>query len=97
MKKEISRVDVGSVALMYGAILASIGLIIGILVLLFGSLFGSFMNNDQSTFFFGGGIAMAVAFPIMYGIIGLVFGAAFAVLYNFLAGRIGGVKVYVKE
>ncbi len=93
MKKEISQIDVGSAALMYGAILASIGLIIGVLFLAFGSMFGSLMGEEASGMMFGGGIAMAIFFPIMYGIIGLVFGALFALLYNFLAGRIGGVKV----
>ena len=95
MKKEITRIDVGSVAIMYGGILASIGLVIGILFALFGSMRMSL--NAKSSMPMGGGIALAILLPIIYGIIGAILGALFAVVYNFVAGRIGGVKVYVRD
>lgn len=98
MKKEITRVDVGSVALMYGGILASIGLFLGIIFALFGSMFSSMSNSSSSSWMMmGGGIAVAIFLPIIYGIIGAIFGAVFGVVYNFIAGRIGGVKVYVRD
>ena len=95
MKKEITRVDVGSVALMYGGILASIGLVIGLLFAIFGSMLMSL--NAKSSMPMGGGIVLAVLLPIIYGAIGAILGALFAVAYNFIAGRIGGVKVYVRD
>ena len=99
MKKEISRLDVGSVAIMYGAILALIGLFFGILFAIFGSLFASFTRTGdyENGLIFGSGIAVVLIAPILYGVIGLIFGALFGVVYNFIAGRIGGVKVYIKE
>ncbi len=97
MKKEITRLDVGSVAMMYGAILGTFGLVIGIFIALFGSLFGSLIDSEQSGMFVGGGVFMALLLPIMYGVLGLIAGALMAVVYNFLAGRIGGVKVYVRD
>jgi hypothetical protein len=35
--------------------------------------------------------------PIIYGVAGLISGALSAVVYNFIAGRIGGIKIYIRE
>lgn len=96
MKKEITHVEVRSVALIYGAILATIGLVIAVLILIFGSLFVSMMDEDTAMFM-GGGVVAAIFIPFAYGVIGLLIGAIFAGLYNFLASRIGGVKVTVRD
>lgn len=96
MKKEITHVDVRSVALIYGAILASIGLVVAVLILIFGSLFLSMMDEDTAMML-GGGAVAAIFIPFAYGMIGLVVGAVFSVLYNFIASRIGGVKVTIRD
>lgn len=99
MKREITRLDVRSVAIMYGAILALIGLIFGVLFAVFSSLFASFMplGTQENGLVFGTGIAAVIFIPVVYGIIGFIFGALFGVIYNFIAGKIGGIKVYFKE
>jgi hypothetical protein len=96
MKKEITHLDVRSVALMYGAILASIGLVIAVFILIFGSLFISMMDAD-TTMFMGGGVVAAIFIPFLYGMVGLIIGAIVSALYNFIASQVGGVKVTIRD
>lgn len=97
MKREIKKVDVGSVALVYGALLAAFGLLFALLFLAFGSMFAGMMGRDAGGAMFGGGIAMLIILPIVYGILGIIVGALFAVIYNLIAPIVGGVKVYVSD
>ena len=39
------------------------------------------------------GMVAIVAFPVMYGILGFIYGAVGAAAYNFIAARTGGVKI----
>ncbi|HEV7348465.1 hypothetical protein [Telluribacter sp.] len=101
MKKEITRLDPGSVALMYGALLAFLGFIFVLIILVFGYLAsmirGGSSGDVTSMWLYGGGIAMIIFMPLLYGIIGVVIGYLFAFVYNLLAPRIGGIKVYIKD
>lgn len=98
MKREIKKVDVGSVALVYGALLAAIGVFIALLFLVFGSAFMAMMGKgEESAGMFGGGVVMIILFPIMYGIFGLMVGAIMGVLYNLIAPMVGGVKFYISD
>ena len=72
---------------------------LGVLYLLFGLLFipfflviGMMAPNDEPGFFFGGTM-MAVAMPVIYGVMGVVGGAIGAALYNLVAGWVGGIEV----
>ncbi|WP_373511966.1 hypothetical protein [Persicitalea sp.] len=99
MKKEITRIDVGSAALMSGAVMALLSLVFIFFFFLIFSL--PFANTSLGGYerglIFGGGAIMLIFVPIIYGVIGIASGALSAVIYNFIAGRIGGVKVYVKD
>ena len=99
MKREITRLDVRSVALMVGAIMAVVGLLFAILFYSVLSL--PFTNKPLGGYelglMFGGGMFFVIFLPIMYGVMGLISGALSAVVYNFIAGRIGGIKFYVRE
>lgn len=98
MKREIKKVDVGSVALVYGSILAAIGVFIALIFLVFGSAFMAMMGKEENSgAMFGGGIVMIILFPIMYGIFGLIIGAIIGALYNLIAPMVGGVKFYVSD
>lgn len=97
MKREITRLDVMSVAVMYGASLALLGLFFALLFFMFGSMFGAMMGNTSMGGMMGGGFVTLILFPLFYGGIGLVFGAIFAFIYNVLAPRVGGVKMYIRE
>ncbi len=85
-------------ALMMGAIGAVGGLI---LALIYTPLMGAVLANTgypQAGGFYGIFAAiMVVGFPIMLFIVGFIEGAIIALVYNFLAPRIGGIRVSIKE
>lgn len=95
----IRRFGVISVAKMYGLLLFVMGLVIGVIYGLFFIIFGAAMSamgsRDAAT---GGvssvviGIGMMIGIPIFYGVLGFIMGAIGALIYNALAGTIGGVK-----
>ena len=96
----IRRFGVISVAKMYGLLLFVMGLFIGVIYGLFFIIFGAAMSamgggRDATT---GGvssvviGIGMMIGIPIFYGVLGFIMGAIGALVYNALAGTIGGVK-----
>jgi hypothetical protein len=98
----IRRFGVISVAKIYGLLTFLIGLIIGVIYGLIFILFGAAM----SAFAPGGreaaaggistvviGIVMMIAFPILYGLLGFISGAIGALIYNAVAGIIGGIKL----
>ena len=49
----------------------------------------------------GGGIVFGLGFmiavPIVYGLIGFVFGAIGALIYNLFAGMVGGIEIEVEN
>ena len=96
----IRRFGVLSVAKMYGLLMFIFGLIFGVIYGLFFIIFGAAMSamgggRDATA---GGvstvvvGIVMMIAIPITYGVLGFIMGAIGALVYNALAGMIGGVK-----
>jgi hypothetical protein len=97
MKREIKKLDVGSVALVYGALLAAFGLLFALLFLGFGSAMMGIMGRSEGNAMFGGGIIMLIILPIVYGVLGIVIGAIFAVVYNLIAPLVGGIKVYISD
>ncbi len=92
----VKRIGVWSVARMYGALLAAMGLLIGLIIALVSVAGASFMNQAQTSdaptwiapIF---GVGAIVVLPICYGLLGIVVGAVTAVLYNIFAGMVGGV------
>lgn len=93
----VTHVGVASVAKIYGAISASFGLLIGIVVAL-ASLIGAGLNPSAETSAFAPllGVGAVVALPIVYGVMGLIAGAMGALLYNVFAGLVGGVRLDVE-
>jgi hypothetical protein len=96
----IRRFGVISVAKMYGLLMFIFGLIIGVIYGLILIVFGAAMSalgpgRDAAA---GGistvvmGIAIMIGAPLFYGIIGFIMGAIGALIYNGVAGIIGGVK-----
>lgn len=76
-----------------GVMYAFIGIIIGGLITIF-TVLGSVLTSSGNT---GGaalfGIGAIIFFPIMYGILGLVFGALSGWLYNLSAKWTGGIEM----
>jgi hypothetical protein len=102
-EKTIQSIPVMPFALMYACISAAIGFIIGILyALIFGAIFASVPASTTTPLDFGWlglfvGVGSVIITPIISFIGGLIFAAITALVYNFLAPRIGGVKVRFKE
>jgi hypothetical protein len=96
----IRRFGVISVAKMYGLLMFIFGLVFGviyglILIVLGASLSAFGGGRDVAA---GGistvamGVGMMIGLPIFYGLLGLIMGAIGALIYNAVAGIIGGVK-----
>lgn len=92
----IKKLDVLSVGKITGIIAASFGLIAGLLLLVFGSLFAGLAGaagEGSPLAALGGGVIGVVALPVLYGIAGFIGGVLQAVVYNLAAGVIGGVRI----
>jgi len=97
----IKRFGVWSVAKINAVLWFIFGLIIGVIYGLFFILFGAAMSSlapERDAAAMGGissvvtGLIIMVAMPIFYGVTGLIAGAIGALVYNLLAGVIGGIK-----
>jgi hypothetical protein len=96
----IKRFGVISVAKIYGLLLFVVGLIIGVIYGLIFILFGAAMTavgpgreaaaSGVSSVVIG--IIMMIAIPLFYGVLGFISGAIGALIYNAVAGVIGGIK-----
>ena len=70
-------------------------MVLGVLYVLLGVLFLPFISiaatlaPDETGF----GTGMALALPLLYGAAGFIFGAIGALLYNLVAGWVGGIEV----
>ena len=95
---KIEKIGVASAAKIYGLTLGALGFVIGIFYALFLTAFTGLFGDEISSFGAGGlGIVMVIVFPIMYGIMGFIFGALGAVVYNFVASKIGGLEISLSK
>ena len=96
----IRRFGVISVAKMYGLLMFLFGLIFGVIYGLILIVFGAAISamgpgRDAAA---GGvgtvamGVGMMIGLPLFYGVLGFIMGAIGALIYNAVAGIIGGVK-----
>ena len=106
VEKTIQKIPIKQFALMIACICGVIGLIMGIFCgVVFAAGFHTMMNNLSAgtsnvahpliRIFFG--IGAIILMPILAFICGLIHGAIIAYIYNFLAPRIGGIKIQFKE
>jgi len=101
-EKTIQSIPVMPFALMIAVISAVIGLIIGII---YAGVFGVILSTVSHNTGVAGlgllgilfGVGAVIIMPILGFIGGLIQGIIIAVLYNFLAPRIGGIKLRFKE
>jgi hypothetical protein len=102
-ERTLQSIPVMPFALMYACISAAIGFVIGIFyALIFGAMFASIPASTTTGLDFGWlglfvGVGSVIIMPIISFIGGLIFAAITALVYNFLAPRIGGVKVRFKK
>lgn len=90
--RSIARIEPGQFALIMGVTYLLIGILIGILMYLFTSMIpmpAPFGNAAR-----GVGV---IFIPVLYGIFGYICGFIGAVIYNVVAGTVGGIKVTVTD
>ena len=93
---KIEKIGVSSAAKIYGLTLGALGFVIGIFYAIFLSAFSGILGSSSMNL--GAiGLIMPIVFPIMYGIIGFVVGALGAVIYNFVASKIGGLEIQLSK
>jgi len=84
-----------SVAKIAGLLYVLIGVIVGAIVAL-AALAGAFVGGDDAGLI-GSlmGVGAIVVFPLIYGCVGFVSTLIGAVLYNLVAGMVGGIRIEV--
>jgi hypothetical protein len=92
----IRKVGIWSVARMYGALSAGMGLLFGLIVAVASTVGMSMADGDEPPFIAAAmGVGAVVILPLFYGVIGICAGAIGGALYNLLAGIVGGVTIEV--
>ena len=84
MVQRLSRFSIGQTAKVLGLLYGLMGLVF-LPFLLIVTMFSS----EEESF----GIGLALALPILYGLLGFVFTAIGCALYNWVARKVGGIEV----
>jgi hypothetical protein len=95
----IRRVDPLSAGKIAGLLYAMIGLLFGAVFSVIGMAGATFASEaGDGAPFLGAlfGVGAIIALPIFYGVLGFIAFAIGAVLYNVLAGMVGGLRVEVE-
>lgn len=88
MAQRIRRFGVGQTAKMLGVLYALMGVVLIPIFLV------ATMYSPNAA---GYGMGVAIALPVIYGVIGFVFTAIGCAIYNLVAGWIGGIEVEISE
>ncbi len=104
-KLRIKKLGVLSVAKMYASILLVISLLIsipyGLIIIVYSLIGGGAVGGNAGLAVGGGGIVFGIlimiGLPIMYSVMGFIFGALGALLYNLFAGFVGGIEIEVES
>jgi hypothetical protein len=96
----IRKIGVGSAAKVFGTLYALWGFIFGAIVAgvaLVGSGIAA-ASDDPTPGWLGAiaGVGAVVILPILYGVLGAIFGALTAAFYNLVAGISGGLSLEVE-
>jgi hypothetical protein len=104
-KLRIRKLGVLSVAKIYAVMMLVISLLIaipyGLFIIVFSLIGAGSAGGDAAIMLGGGGIVMGlgvmIGMPIMYALMGFVFGALSALIYNVFAGMVGGIEIEVEN
>ena len=107
--KRIDIISAGKVVGAIAAVIGFfVGLAISFISVIFGAIVPTLLSQMSQLSAMGGqsipamelfpiiglmGMVAIVAFPIIYGVMGFIWGAVGAAIYNVIAGRIGGVEI----
>ena len=87
MIQRLTRLGVGQTAKVLGALYFLLGIVFAAI---FGSMMPAAAMGDGAGMF---GMGFIIAMPFLYGIIGVIFGALVAWLYNLVATWTGGLEL----
>lgn len=94
--KIIKSFGVLSFGKLMGVSYAVLGLVFGVIFLLFSFVgFVTHIAHLGSGLLFG--IGAVVAFPVLYGAMGFVLGVVGAAIYNFISHWVGGIEIEVGD
>jgi len=93
---KVRSIGVFSAARINGLLYGILGLLIAPFVLL-GPFFSMLGADGGKRGSFGGAIFVAVLLPIFYSVIGFIFGALMAFIYNAIAYAIGGLEIELES
>lgn len=101
-KMEIKRVGILSLVKICGVVMACFGLLIGIIYGLVMMTVGAAMmsmsdEGPGAGIGIVGGLVMMIVIPVFYGVLGVVIGALYAIIYNVAAGFVGGVELELES
>jgi|SRR3989344_7354244 len=98
---KLKKIGVWSLAKLQAIIMAIVGFFAGLFFWGISTLLGGaagFGGMPPSYSMFGmGGAILIIGMPILYGLMGLVFGALGAVVYNLVAGWVGGLELEFEQ
>ncbi|UUX92685.1 hypothetical protein [Methanoplanus endosymbiosus] len=92
---EIKHIAVLSLAKIFAAVSLVVGLIIGIIALLLGGVATLFMGSyaPQAAMGVAGGVIAIIVMTIGAAVVGFIYGAIIAFIYNIAAGWFGGIEI----
>lgn len=88
MIQRINRFSIGQTAKVVGALYALLGLVF----IPFYFLASAFVPRQSM---FGAGFALII--PVVYGVIGFIVSAIACILYNWVAGMVGGIEIQLDD
>lgn len=91
----IKRIGVLKLAIFQCLVMAMLGVLIALVMMLFGSMIGGLIGHNAGAAGMLGGLIMLIILPILYGVLGFIAGAIGAFLYNLVAGWVGGIEMDV--
>lgn len=96
----IRRIDPFSIGKIAGLLYAIIGLLFGALfslIAMAGATFAATAGEEAPFIGLLFGAGAFIVLPIVYGVMGFITTALSAVIYNVLAGMVGGIRVEVEQ
>jgi hypothetical protein len=93
--QRLKRIDATSALKMGGVLYAIFGLLAGVIISLVSMAMPAASREEMGPFGMFGAMAV-IAFPVLYGLFGAIFSAIAALLYNVVAGFVGGLAVEIE-
>jgi Ca2+/Na+ antiporter len=90
MIQRIRRLGVGQMAKVLGALYFLLGIVAALIFWIAGSMIPATASGRDTTLF---GTGFILAMPLLYAVMGVVFGALIAWFYNLVAEWTGGIEL----